>query len=123
MLAADKTVTLYHRSYDAARDADTYARTVLEGVALYDRPAIAAGERGVRPDGHYTVRIPAGRLPPGFAAALGDVLALCACGADITDGYTPEALARDYPCCTVTAVRDRRGRALPHILLEGGLER
>ena len=36
MLAADKTVTLYHRVYDAPRDADAYARTVLEGVALYD---------------------------------------------------------------------------------------
>lgn len=119
MLAADKTVTLYHRSYDTARDADTYTRTVLEGVALYDRPAITAGERGAAPAGRCTVRIPAGRVPPGFAAALGDVLALCACEADIADDYTMEALTVDYPCCTVTAVRDRRGRALPHILLEG----
>lgn len=117
MQACDRFVTLYHRSYDAARRADVWQSAVYGRASWYGAQAAAVGDNGLQTADAYTVRIMTQKeLPaaPGDVLVLGEVM-------DAVSGSTE--LTRKYHgrCFVVTHVQDNRRGAADgwHWKLEG----
>lgn len=117
MLAANETVTLYHRSYDEDERADVWKGKVYEGVSWYGSQAATVGDSGLQTADAYIVRIP---TQEAVEAAAGDVVVLGR--VEDTPGGSA-ALTRKHAgrCFVVTHVQDnRRGTpGLRHWRIEG----
>lgn len=57
MLGCDKTVTLYHRTYDPASRTDLWDRTVYAAAIWYGAQAATVSDNGLLTADAYTVRI------------------------------------------------------------------
>ena len=117
MLCCDKTVTLYHRTYDPASRTDVWERTVYADASWYGAQAATFCFNGPATTEIYTVRIATGDE---LTVAPGDVLVL----GKVTDAVTGSAmLTSKYQghCFVVTHVQDnRRGaRQMWHWRIEG----
>lgn len=117
MLGCDRTVTLYHRTYDPASRSDIWSRTVYPAASWYGGQAATVSDSGLLTADAYTVRI---ATDAEIAAAPGDVLVRGEV-ADTVTGST--ALTGKYHgrCFVVTHVQDnRRGvRSAWHWKIEG----
>lgn len=139
MLGTDKTITVYHHGYDTATDADTYTRTIIAGVSVYDKSTVAVSTSGLIANNTYAIRIPTtadagGKTfapPKKYTAETdkskwwtvepGDTVVVGAVNWEIgKNGHEWADIenASDY-VCTVTGCRDRRDRPFPHIIIEG----
>lgn len=110
---ADKTVTIYHKQWDAERGVDTYRGTILAGVSFFAKTATAVSTDGLTAANEAMLRIPAETLPADLLIKNGDLV--CE-GALQTN---PESrLAIDKLCSHVFAVvgvaRNTSGRE-PHV--------
>lgn len=134
MLEAIKTITVYNRYEDKARDCEPYQRTVIRGVSVFDKTTAAVTEKGLTSADSVVIRIPASAAgkyrPPeewspgnGWTLQEGDVIALKESGFEVTGlkPYTLSELRRQARCVTVMSVGDnRRGpRRLRHIRVGG----
>lgn len=69
-----KTVTVYHKGWDKVHGVDTYTGTVIPGVSFFSRINTAVSTDGLASACEATLRIPADRIPEGFALANGDLI-------------------------------------------------
>lgn len=71
---AQKTVTVYHKGWDADRGVDIYSGTVIPGVSFFSRINTAVSTDGLASACEATLRIPAERLPEGMTLTNGDLI-------------------------------------------------
>ena len=71
---ADKTVTIYHKQWDAERGVDTYRGTILAGVSFFAKTATAVSTDGLTAANEATLRIPAEALPADLLIRNGDLV-------------------------------------------------
>lgn len=104
MLGCDKTVTLYHRTYDPASRTDLWDRTVYAAASWYGAQAATVSDNGLLTADAYTVRI---ATSDAIDAAPGDVLVLGEASDTVTGS---SALTGKYHgrCFVVTHVQDNR---------------
>lgn len=117
MRGCDRTVTLYHRTYDPASRADVWSRTVYRTASWYGAQRATVSDNGLLTADSYTVRIATNEV---IAASPGDVLVY----GEVTDTVNgSSALTRKYQgrCFVVTHVQDNRKgpRSARHWKLEG----
>lgn len=117
MQGCDKTVTLYHRSYDPNNRGDVWSRTVHPAASWYGAQAATVSDKGFITADSYTVRI---ATSDEILAAPGDVLVLGEVEDTISGSATLTSKYHGF-CFVVTHVKDnRRGmRSAWHWRIEG----
>lgn len=71
---AEKTVTIYHKAWDADRGVDVYNGVVLRGVSFFARVATVATTDGLVASCEATCRIPAEIFPAHLGLTNGDLV-------------------------------------------------
>ena len=113
MRNSEKTVTIYHRVWDAEKGADVYRMTVLAGVSFFSKIATTVSTDGLAAACEGVLRIPMESYPDAFILGNGDLVCEGALEADINlrsdlDGLCP------YVFTIVGITRNTSGRC-PHI--------
>lgn len=110
---AEKTVTVYHKQWDADAGIDRYFGTVLEGVSFFSRISTSVSTEGLAAACEGVLRIPEDAAPDGLILESGGLV--CE-GALQTDGLCPSDLDGlcPYVFTIVGITRNTSGRA-PHI--------
>lgn len=91
---ANKTVTVYHKTWDPEKDADVYKGTVLKGVSFFSRISTAVSTDGLTAACEATLRIPEEVAPGDLNLENGDLV--CE-GALQTEGLRPADLSKLCP--------------------------
>lgn len=110
---ADKTVTVYHKKWDAEKGADSYHGEVLKGVSFFARIATAVSTDGLTAACEGTLRIPMEVYPSGLEIKNGDLV----CEGSLTVNPTSmEEIGNlcPYVFTIVGITRNISGRA-PHV--------
>ena len=109
MRHADKTVTVYHKKWDADAGADIYEGTVIPGVSFFSRISTTVDKEGLQAACEGTLRIPLESWPDGLELTGGDLL--CE-GALETEGLRPADLDGlcPYVFTVVGITRNASGR-------------
>lgn len=89
MYHADKTVTVYHKTWDAEAGADVYTGTVIQNVSFFSRINTSVSTDGLATACEGTLRIPLERCPEGLELKKGDLVCQ---GALKTEGIQPSDL-------------------------------
>lgn len=110
---ADKTVTVYQKTWDAEAGADTYKGTVIPNVSFFSRISTTVSTDGLVAASEGTLRIPVAVCPDGLTLKNGDLV--CE-GALQTEGLRPSDLDSlcPYVFTIVGVTRNTSGRE-PHI--------
>lgn len=74
MQHAEKTVTVYHREWDAAQGMDAHHGTILTGVSFFARIATAVSTDGLAAACEAVCRIPMEVCPDEFLLSNGDLI-------------------------------------------------
>ena len=109
----EKTVTIYHREWNAEKGADEYRRTVLAGVSFFSKIATVVSTDGLTASCEGILRIPMKTYLDGVAIQNGDLV----CEGDVQkDIKMPSQLVNKCPqVFTVIGItRNDTGRE-PHI--------
>lgn len=69
-----KTVTVYHKSWDADLGVDTYSGMLVPGVSFFSRINTAVSTDGLASACEATLRIPTESLPEGLTITNGDLI-------------------------------------------------
>lgn len=113
MRHADKTVTVYRKSWDADAGADVYTGTVLQGVSFFSRIATTVSTEGLAAACEGTLRIPLEVIPKNLDLCSDDLV--CE-GALPTRGQRPADLGKlcPYVFTILDVTRNTSGRG-PHV--------
>lgn len=90
MYHADKTVTVYHKTWDQEKGLDVYKGTVLKGVSFFSRISTRVSTEGLTAVNEAVLRIPEEVLPEDLKISNGDLI--CE-GALPLEGMTPAAMS------------------------------
>lgn len=71
---AERTVTIYHREWDAKSGADVYLGTVLAGVSFFSKTATAVSTDGLTAACEGVLRIPLKTYPDSLVIKNGDLV-------------------------------------------------
>lgn len=113
MRHADKTVTVYHKTWDADAGADAYTGTVLRGVSFFSRIATAVSTDGLTAACEGILRIPMEVMPGDLILENDDLV--CE-GVLPTQGQRPADLDKRCPhVFTVVGVTRNTGGREPHV--------
>ena len=96
MLMCNEMVSLIHKSFDTATDADVETTTEITGVSWFSKAAVELQDKELKAANVIKARIPAENMPPGVVPMVGD---------EMTHG---DERAK------VLAVSDNRRGNLPH---------
>lgn len=110
---ASKTVTVYHKKWDAEKGADSYRGTVLDGVSFFSRIATSVSTDGLAAACEGTLRIPMEAYPEGLEIRNGDLV----CEGSLTENPASRAEIDNlcpYVFTIVGITRNTSGRA-PHV--------
>ena len=110
---ADKTVTVYHKKWDANKGIDVYCGAVLKGVSFFSRIATSVSTEGLTAACEGTLRIPVEVYPDGMEIKNGDLV----CEGSLTEN--PASVAEldnlcDHVFTVVGVTWNTSGRA-PHV--------
>lgn len=113
MFYADKTVTVYHKSWDAEAGVDTYQGTVLQNVSFFSRVSTNVSTDGFVAACEGILRIPMEVYPESLEMKNGDYI--CA-GALQTEGMQPSDLDRLCPYVfTIVGITRNTSGYEPHV--------
>lgn len=87
---ADKTVTVYHKTWDQEKGADVYKGTVLKGVSFFCRVCTTMTSDGLIATNEAVLRIPEEVIPADLNLKNGDLV--CE-GTLPMEGMTPAAMS------------------------------
>lgn len=73
MRHADKTVTIYRKTWDSEQGIDVYTGTVFTNVSFFSRIATAVSTEGLAAACEGVLRIPAVAIPEGWELHNGDL--------------------------------------------------
>lgn len=94
MRHANKTVTVYHKSWDKEKSVDTYKGTVLKDVSFFSKIATAVTTEGLTAASEAVLRIPEEIIPVDFVLVNGDLV----CEGELqTEGMRPGVLSELCP--------------------------
>lgn len=89
MRHANKTVTVYHKSWNPEKGVDIYKGTVLKGVSFFSKVATSVTTEGLTAASEAVLRIPEEIIPVDFALVNGDLV----CEGELqTEGMRPGVL-------------------------------
>lgn len=74
MRHADKTVTVYHKTWDADAGVDIYTGTILQGVSFFSRISTAVSTDGMVAACEGILRIPLEVMPENLELQNGDLV-------------------------------------------------
>lgn len=106
------TITIYHKTYDAATRMDVYTRSVMSGVYLFETKAVNVANSGLSDADSIVLH-----APVNTEVEVGDTIVLTESTADINNTYTLSKLRSNYRCVTVTKVDYKRygSKRLQHV--------
>lgn len=113
MYHADKTVTVYRKTWDAEAGVDIYKGTVIPNVSFFSRISTSVSKDGLVAACEGTLRIPFENYPEGLELKNGDLL--CE-GALKTEGMQPSDLDGLCPYVyTVVGITRNTSGCGPHV--------
>lgn len=113
MYHADKTVTVYHKEWDAEKGADVYKGTIIPNVSFFARVSTTVATDGFVAANEGTLRIPVAGCPDGLTLKNGDLV--CE-GALQTEGLRPSDLDSLCPYVfTIVGVTHNTSGREPHV--------
>ena len=91
MRNANKTVTVYHKSWDSENAVDVYKGTVLKNVSFFSRVCTSVSTDGLLAANEAVLRIPEEVLPENLLLVNGDLV----CEGELqTEGIRPAELSK-----------------------------
>ena len=113
MKHADKTVTAYHKKWDAEKGIDVYHGTQIPNVSFFSKISTGVSTDGLVAACEGTLRIPMEHCPEGLELKNGDLICQ---GALQTEGMQPSDLDGLCPYVfTVTGITINLSGREPHI--------
>lgn len=106
---ADKTVTVYRKTWDKEAGVDAYPGTVLKNVSFFSRISTAVSTEGLQAACEGILRVPVESMPEGLGLKNGDLV----CEGELeTDGMRPADLDGlcPYVFTVVGVTRNTSGR-------------
>lgn len=75
MLGCNKTITVYHASFDPKTRSDVWTEQVIHGCSWYSKLQIKPADKGVKAANEFYVRIPLVNAPKELIITKGDYVA------------------------------------------------
>lgn len=98
---ARKTVTVYHKSWDADKGVDIYEGTIVKGVSFFSRVCTTVTTDGLTAASEAVLRIPEEVMPGDLNLKNGDLV----CEGELaTEGMTPGTLMDITTVFTVVGI-------------------
>ena len=89
MRHADKTVTVYRKTWDPEAGVDVYSGTVIKNVSFFSKISTTVSTDGLQAACEGSLRIPMESMPDGFEMQSGDLV----CDGELkTEGMRPDQL-------------------------------
>lgn len=110
---AEKTVTVYHKEWDAEKGVDSYRGTLLKNVSFFSRIATSVSTDGLTAACEATLRIPMGVYPEGLELKNGDLV----CEGSLTENPVNRAEIDDLcpNVFTVVGITRNTSGMVPHV--------